>query len=250
MSVDNTNDGSDQEAVEATAPEATAPEAPTTEATTTEVANTEAPDGASVQAPPTSELRAKRLQWILMTMAGVAAAMLASLALPWQVVKVQGGTMKVGTEMMAIRGGEVSVPGRMTGSAGSVLVVCLLAGVCAFCAYKKWWMPGLAMIAMLVREGISVPDPTARGAATMAEAGMGLELVRVLWPAMLALMVLVTVQGFLVKQAENQEAEEAGTSQGLPIAGILARVLGNVVQEVRSAKAQTSTDSTGQSASK
>lgn len=179
--------------------------------------------------------RAKRLEQALVAMTITAVGMLATLVLPWLILKVpaQMAQLPNGTTI-AIKGGTVTRTGLAVGMLSPMMVNLGIAAVCALCAWKRWWYVNLAAMAVLLREGIGVPLPIGRGAVSMAITGIGLSAVRVLWPLMLCLIGVATLQAMLVRRAEAEAraADNPGTS-GAALVGVLGRVMGAMVREVR-----------------
>ena len=161
---------------------------------------------------PSITARKKRLCWILVALAVNALALLATLALPWKLVTLKTGTVKLGAEIISYKGGSEVLSGINAGGLQPILIAIALALVTGFSCWKRRWIVGLLVTIILIREGISVPSFGARGANTVATDGQGLELVRVLWPLLLVLLALVTLQSFLVRQAEKNSEKEISES--------------------------------------
>ena len=161
---------------------------------------------------PSITARKKRLSWILVALAANVLALLATLALPWKLVTLKTGTVKLGAEIISYKGGSEVLSGINAGGLQPILIAAVLALVTGFSCWKRRWIVGLLVTIVLIREGISVPSFGARGANTVATDGQGLELVRVLWPLLLVLLALVTLQSFLVRQAEKNSEKEISES--------------------------------------
>lgn len=181
-----------------------------------------------------AQRRAKRLQMMVLALVGVAGLMLASLVLPWITVKVAGGNMALPTgEVLRLRGGSITRTGIQAGMVTPVLVNASILGLVAFSAYKRWWVVGAGALVILWREGIHVPLPVARGAVTMVSGGVGYQLVSVLYPLGLALILVTVLQTLAVRTAEKEARAQDSPGVGLPVAGLLTRLVGAAVGAVR-----------------
>lgn len=169
------------------------------------------------EAVQVAENRARRLTWALYTLGGCAAVLAASLALPWMTITVEGTTMMVGSEIIALQGGVVETTGAQAGVTGQMVVCALLALGVWFASVKRWWwaIAGAAMIIM--RMGVTIGMPVARGSVSMAEPAIGLQVAQVAWPAMAVMVILVAMQTYFVKAAETTAAGTGTTGVSRPL---------------------------------
>lgn len=178
--------------------------------------------------------RAKRLQLVMLGMLGVAGLMLVTLALPWLTVSVPRGAVQLPTgEMLSIKGGTITRTGIEAGMTTAVFVNAAILALVTVSTWKRWWMVGAGALVVLWREGIHVPLPVARGAVTMVSGGLGFQLINVLYPLGMALILVAVLQTLAVRNAEKAARAEDTPSAALPLVGILSRVVGAAVREVR-----------------